>query len=121
MNEYEKAIKPCKAKLTWNNQDWVIPPAKDPKQDPQWFYVPEGVWDLYLGNYDRMNSSNATEKMQEMMKLSQRFAGRENPAVQKDEDGNVISGYVEFAREEISPQSRAVDSDQLVASEIEEV
>ena len=62
MSIYEMKIVPCVLKIQFDSQTFYIPPAteEDPNNAPAEM-VPDGVWDLYLGNFERMHPNpNAT-------------------------------------------------------------
>jgi hypothetical protein len=120
MNVYATGTKAVKARLPFDGKDYIIPPAKSESEEPQAVIVPEGMWDLYMGNWNRMNGTQQ-EKTEELNRLASRFAGRENPAMKFDRNGNVQSGYLEFIREEVRPSSMSLDADSLSASDIDEV
>jgi hypothetical protein len=51
-----------------------------------------------------------------------RRGGRQSPVIEKDPvTGEIISGFLEFIREEVRPQAVAVDKAALSAGDIEEV
>jgi hypothetical protein len=120
MNVYDHKVKPVKAMLPFDGKNYIIPPGKTKEDEPPKVTVPEGMWDLYMGNWERMNGS-AQERNEELQRLATRFSGRENPAMQFDAQGNVKSGYLEFIREEVRPEAYALDREALASSDIEEV
>lgn len=128
MNWYEKKIAPIIFKLRHDGRVWPIPPdleeveSKDPEtgeykrvKQPKWHLVPPGSWDLYMGNYQRMNSADFMERTKEMEAL----AGR---GFQKFvlSPGNEF-GFLEFKREEVRYEPQTIDRDLVAASEIVEV
>ena len=122
-SRYETKVKPVKAIIKWDGKDYVIPPADPATPDnPPAVTVPEGAWDLYLGNYDRMHDTDPNIRVRELEVLSLRRGGRTNAVLERDPvTGEVTSGFLEFIREEVRPQSVAVDAAAMSAGEIEEV
>jgi hypothetical protein len=123
MSRYTTAVKPVRAIIKWDGKDYVIPPASpsDPENPPA-ISVPEGAWDLYCGNYERMNDPDINVRVQEVTILGIRRGGRPSPIVERDPDtGEITTGFLEFIREEVRPQSVAVDSSALTSGEIIEV
>jgi hypothetical protein len=122
MSIYEDSIKPVKAVLTWNGQAYMIPPSASKEEEPVAVTVPDGVWDLYLGNYDRMRDPDPNVRVQEATLLALRRGGRTSPVIERDpHTGEISSGFLEFIREEVRPQAVAVDKAALSAGDIEEV
>ena len=121
MNEYKTVTKPIKTALTHDNRTFVIPPATSKDEEPPWVIVPEGMWDLYLGNYQRMHGT-PQERSDEASRLAGRFQGRENPVLRRNAaTGEPMSGYIEFTREDVMPEQHAIDSNELRVGEIVEV
>lgn len=123
VSRYSMEVKPVKAVIKWDGKDYVIPPAPpDDRDNPPAISVPEGAWDLYCGNWDRMHDPDINVRVNEVTALSMRRGGRQSPVIEKDPvTGEIISGFLEFIREEVRPQSMAVDMAALSAGEIEEV
>jgi hypothetical protein len=66
-------------------------------------------------------SGDSNDVSKERERLMTRFAGRENPAIVRDENGKIVSGYLDFILEEVSSRPIAMDRDSLTASDIREV
>lgn len=120
MSVYKMGVKAVKASLPFDGKMYVIPPAKTADEEPPAVIVPEGMWDLYMGNWERMNGT-PQDRTEELARLAARFSGRENPAMVFDSAGNVVRGYLEFIREEVRPSSYAADANSLGAQDFEEV
>lgn len=119
-NTYKTEISPIIAKIVFDGNVYLIPLAASPEDEPPAVNVPPGIYDLYLGNPQRM-SGDSNDVSKERERLMTRFAGRENPAIVRDENGKIVSGYLDFILEEVSSRPIAMDRDSLTASDIREV
>jgi hypothetical protein len=113
-------IKPVEAVLQFDNSRFIIPPAKDAKKEPEWIAIPQGVMDLYYGNWERLNSPNARERAQEMEAVKGR---RKDYCVRLDARGQNTNefGFLEFKREIIARENIAIDSDSVFPDNYVEV
>lgn len=116
---YEEGIKPVDAMLTFDNDRYVIP-SHDEKGNPApWTDVPEGCYDLYVGNYSRLNSADPRERSQELARASSR---RRDVCIRDAKGRNENPfGFLEFEREVIRPTAIAIDDDQIYAENLVEV
>lgn len=119
--KYEKKIKPTTALLMHDGKNYAVPPAASADEEPPAVIVPEGLYDLYCGNYARMNSADINERVDEANRLAMRRAGKDSPVIQYDAEGNHVSGFLEFIREEVRPQAAKLDAAKLRSGDIEEV
>jgi hypothetical protein len=128
MNWYEYKIAPIPFGLRFDGQVVEIRPdleevdVKNPdtgeyhmEKQPKWYLIKPGAWDLYMGNFERMQSRNNMERSKEMEQLNNRGLHRwvlsaDNPY-----------GILEFKREEIRYETQRVDRDRVSAGEIIEV
>jgi hypothetical protein len=70
MNVYDFQIRPVLFAPLWDGKRWPIPPAPNAEDEPPSVQVPEGLWDLLMGNYERMNSPIEKERSDEAMRLA---------------------------------------------------
>jgi hypothetical protein len=127
MNVYTDVVVPVTAVIRFNSKIYRIPPADDPASIPPEVVVPEGVYDLYLGNYDRMHSADHRDRNDEAQRLFYRWGSGGSRAVlylkddgTPDQDRNPF-GFLEFIREVSQPLAQAIDAEQLAAGQIVEV
>jgi hypothetical protein len=134
MNRYEVVIKPVVFSFKVGGQTFAIPPARDSETPPPKVEVPEGAWDLFLGNYQRMRAkdkhSGAVDAVTigaEKTALNLRWSRRINPVLRYTDDGVVTEqneknfGYIEFVRETVVPNKEILDKEYLLALEMIEV
>ncbi len=126
MSSYKDVVRPQVATIRFDGKLWYIPPAKHKDEDPEPVPVPEGVWDLYMGNYERMHSPDASVRLLETRYLNERWTGAHSAVMVFDADGNHDFeanpfGFLEFIREDRSFDRHAFDTQSLPASAIVEV
>lgn len=122
MNLYKNDVYPVRKVLKFNNQLIEVP------VDGTEISIPEGLWDIYLGNYDRIRSKDNLTQSQEYERLSNRWCspGTPNPVYEagteppKDHDGRQTA-FIEFRRQEIHVQQATQDLTKVYASEGVEV
>lgn len=124
MNVYGEKISPVLYGPRWNNVVYRIPPARNPEEPPPRIQVPEGVWDLLMGNYDRMHSSDERERAEESMRLAVSQTSKRSPILFVTIDGEREQrdnefGFIEIERvtehmEPISPNSEFLTAMELV-------
>lgn len=114
----------------------AIPPCKDPDGPPLEIKVPDGTWDNYCGNYDRMHGYNSPKDWgvkspdpviinQEKARIAQFWKGRKNPVFRITVDGESEDlhnefGYLEFIRRSIVPVQEQIDKEYLTALDLVE-
>jgi len=130
---YKNDLHPVALQFLVGGQKVIIPPAKDADSEPPKVEVPEGSWDLFLGNYDRMRAvdvhsgePNRTVIMDEQSRLSFSWRNRHNPVMRYTDDGVETTiknefGFIEFIREPIRASAEVMDKDFLTAMELVEV
>jgi hypothetical protein len=122
MNVYEVKVVPVRKVLKFNNALIEIP------VDGTEVSIPEGLWDLHLGNYERIRSEDILVRSAEYERLSNRWcspmtpnpvyeAGQERPTDSEDRP----YGYIEFRRQEIHVQQATQDLTRVYAAEGVEV
>lgn len=131
MNWYAQEVKPLVFRVRFDGKPYEISPAlydvdgnvvpydAAPSAlggaEPRWHNVPAGAWDLYMGNYERMRSSDFQEKTREMEAVQSR--GLSKYVIQADNP----FGLLEFKREEIVATPTAIDRDRISSTELLEV
>lgn len=116
----DTAVVPRTAVLLFDNKRFEIPFSKDPKKEPEWLPIPQGVMDLYYGNPDRLESEDHRERTLEIESVRSR---RKDYCVRLNQRGENTNpfGYLEFKREIILPTALAIDTDQVYADDYVEV
>lgn len=144
MNRYKEEVKPVVWKLALPGGKFVpIPPAHEDTPDKLIMVeVPDGTWDIYLGNYERMRgfpgigprllddgTPNPKEKFdqplqgREQTALSLRWRTRHNPVFAFSDDGVKTDqknpyGVLEFVRITQRATEEVVDKDYLSALDL---
>lgn len=110
-----------KVEMKFDGKYFTIPASKDPKKDPEWIGIPQGVMDLYYGNYDRIHGLDKNEANKELELV--RGRRRYDPCIRKNARGENTNkfGYLEFRREIIEPSAMAVDADHVFTEDFIEV
>ena len=106
MNLYEDVIKPIVWAIPFDGRTYYIPPAKfdeDGNVIEGLELVPDGVWDFYLGNYDKMHSPDHREREDAAKRVALYWSHRKNPVLIEDDNGQVTQrdnpfGFLEFRR-----------------------
>ena len=128
MTRYETGVFPAIYLLQVGGHKIPVPPAKDKDSAPPRVEVPEGAWDLYLGNYDRIRSADPTVVGAEKTRLSVAWRSRHNPVLRYSDDstGEVVTetigganpnpfGFLEFVRVTQRAVTDPLDKDYLSA------
>jgi hypothetical protein len=143
MNRYKEEVKPVVFLLTVGAPvaglkpvkplRIPIPPARDENTRPPKVEVPEGAWDLYLGNYARMKGYARFSDMliegkqpdpmvmgEEKSRHALNWRSRHNPVFRITDDGdsedqNNPYGFLEFVRETVQPVQETMDKEYLAA------
>lgn len=139
MSRVKSEIYPCVATIKVGGRVYAIPPARTADSEPPRVYIDkDGVWDLYLGNYERMrgfdpftNRASAenpdpTIIGEEKTKLALRWNQRHNPVFRYTDDGETTDikneyGFLEFIRETQKAMTEPIDKEYLAALDIAEV
>jgi hypothetical protein len=125
MNVYGEKKSAVMYAPTWNGKTYPIPPAKDENSPPPRVQVPEGLWDLLMGNYERMNSSDPRERAEEAVRLANSFIAKRNPVLYVTVDGERTTrdnpfGFIEIERVTEHMEPVSPDTEFLTAMEIAE-
>ena len=136
MSVYEDMIKPVVWHTKFDGRDFYVEPAPaDSPDNPVPQLVPEGIWDINLGNFDRMNAMTENRGQQvpdtrmrseEAARLALRFQrGKPNViwrivANGKSEERSNPFGYLEFVRQVPKEAPQVIDSSFVTALEIGE-
>ena len=117
MNVYDQKIEPVIFVVRHDGHEYLIPPAASTDEAPEPQLIPEGAWDQYLGNYERMNAVNKagqpdmTARTEEQSRVSLRWMRSNNPVCTVTVNGESQErdnpfGCLEFVRvvEKQAPQ-----------------
>jgi hypothetical protein len=133
MSIYEDRIEPAVFTIAFDRQRYVIMPASAEKpDDPPVEMVPEGAWDLYCGNWERMHAvredgqPDNKVRGEEVQRLALAWSRKKNPVWRTMDDGKVSTsdspfGFVEFVREIPKEAPIRVDGKFVSAMELAEV
>ena len=133
MSIYEDKIEPAMLTINFDGQRFAIMPAPaDDPDNPPIEQIPEGAWDLYCGNWERMHALLPTglpdEKTrgEETQRLMLRWTRKHNPVWRIMDDGKSTDsqnafGFVEFIREIPKEAPIRVDGRFVQAMELAEV
>jgi len=104
MNWVENRVSPIDFRIRHDNMPYTIH-AVDPVtgENAPWYVVAPGVWDLYMGNWDRMHSRDPRDKTREIEMLITRGLNRWVAT-----EGNPY-GILEFERQEVRIEQEAID------------
>ncbi|MGC1237824.1 MAG: hypothetical protein WA860_03435 [Acidimicrobiales bacterium] len=150
MNQYVNEVKPVVWKLALPGGTYALIPPSQPDAPDRLIMVevPEGTWDMYLGNYNRMQGfpgqsprrimgpagemiDNPMERFSrkvqgdEETKLAIMWRQRHNPVFQVTDDGVVQSrnnpyGIIEFVRVSQTATVEPIDKEYLSALDLAE-
>lgn len=137
MSIYEDAVEPVMFVINFDGRKYVIAPAtaEDPNNPPV-EAVPDGVWDLYCGNYERMNATkdrgdgvivpDTKERSEELQRLTLRWSRKHSPVWRQVVNGTPSTsdnpfGFIEFIYEIPKEAPTRVDGAFVTASELAEV
>lgn len=122
-NQYKKGIHVGVFDMTLGKRHIAITPARDAESKPAVIEVPEGLWDIYLGNYERMRSEDPKVVSDERSRLAVRWRARHNPVFCYTDDevtkdlGNEY-GFLEFIRVPQRAMVDQVDKEYLAALDL---
>lgn len=138
MNRYKTEVHPVVFKLRLPGGRYIaIPHAQDEHSEPPMVEVPEGTWDLYLGNYERMRGilrdpkgdiveeNSAVVIGEEKSRLALQWNQRHNPVFAYTDDGDQTEmnneyGILEFVRVTQRAVQEPIDKDYLTAADLVE-
>lgn len=151
MNQYATEVKPVVWKLALPGGQFALIPSSHPDAPDRKIMVevPEGTWDMYLGNYERMQGypgtgprflkgPNGEDIPNPMEKFSRKIQGdeetrlaifwrqRHNPVFLVTDDGeeknrNNPFGVLEFVRVSRTATKEIIDKEYLAALDLAEV
>lgn len=115
----EYGMAPIDVVLTFDNGQYLVPHTGDGKigeagEPAPWVEVPDGIYDLYVGNHDRL--LDPRERAKELERVKSR---RKDFVVRQGEKNKWA--FLEFSYEVIEPIAVAVDSERIYNGEVVEV
>jgi hypothetical protein len=119
-NIVKEGIKPVDAVVTFDNEKYKIPYKDEQGNNAPWIDVPEGVYDLYFGNFARLNSSDPRERSNEMEAVKNRRGNLDKNVVIRPGEANPWA-FLEFERRVIKPETFAIDVEQVYADRLMEI
>lgn len=124
-------LAPIDALLAWDNQVWIVPALDDHGKPAPWCKVPEGVLDLYYGNWKRLHEMSPKERSTELEAVRSRrrdFIVRrpQNEDFMKAHETEVADkdnpfAFIVFDRQVVKPTAVAVDMERVYAGHAMEV
>lgn len=121
MNVYVSKVQPVVYRVIFDSQPFYITYAKG-ESDPPRCLVPEGVWDQFMGNYERMHSDDPRVVSEEAQRLALLWQGRHNPILRITENGETTTrdnpyGYLEIVRIVQTEAPQSLDRDFVTAAD----
>lgn len=137
MSRYRTEVFPVAFRLRVpGGRDIVIPPAESTEAKPVAVEVPDGTWDMYLGNYDRMRGHSGTKDWNEepfdqhvaddeKNRLATWWRQRHNPVFKYTDDGETTEinndyGLLEFVRVTVQAVMEPIDKEYLSSLDVVE-
>jgi hypothetical protein len=125
MNKYAEKIQAVIFAPMFNGRRYPIPPAKAGEEEPPLIQVPEGMWDILMGNYERMNSVDIRIRSEEETRFANSQHGKHSPILFITEDGKRRMkenpfGFIEIERRTEHMEPVAPDTEFLTALEMVE-
>jgi hypothetical protein len=123
-NVYGEKIERILFAPKFDGQQYFIPPAKG-EEEPPLVQVPEGMWDLLMGNWDRMNSPDIRIKTEEMTRFANSQVWKHSPILFVTMDGRRTAkdnpfGFIEIERRTEKMEPIAPDAEFLTGLEMVE-
>jgi hypothetical protein len=120
MNVYANEAHPVNYAITIGGQKIIVQPARHSDTPPPRYEVPDGAWDIYLGNYERMRSEDNQIKSTEKTKFANSWCRRNNPVWKFSDDGVETDyqnpyGFLEFIRVSMKAVEVPLDKEYLSA------
>lgn len=116
----EEGVFPVDVTLKFDDQLYRIPAKDEDGKDAPWVDVPEGVMDLYYGNWKRMNSDDPKERSEEIESIKRRRGNNDKNVVIRPGENNKWA-FLEFERKLIKHETFAVDAARLYADRLVEI
>jgi hypothetical protein len=100
-----------------------VPPSPDGELPPPKVMVPEGTWDIYCGNYERMRSADHRIKQEAQQQYANYWRYLHNPVFRITDDGVETDksnpfGFIEIIREPIRQMETPMDKDWITAMDV---
>jgi hypothetical protein len=108
----------------FDGRTWSIPPARG-EEEPVAVQVPEGMWDILMGNYERMHSPDARIRSEEAVRFANSQVFKNSYILFVTVDGKRTMndnpfGFIEIERRTEKFEPVHVDSEFLTALEMVE-
>jgi hypothetical protein len=122
MNVYDTKRAPVLFAPFWNGVRYPVPPAPE-GAPPLAVQVPEGLWDLFMGNWDRMNDPDQRVRAEEAMRLAISQTAKNSPIRfvtvdgEREERENPF-GFIEIERRTERMEPIAPDTEFLTAMDL---
>jgi len=120
MTPFTKQIKPTNIVLKFDNKSYLVPSHGPNGELAPWTPVPEGLYDLYVGNYSRMNSKDPRVKNDEIQLIQTRRGKGDRDFVIRPGVHNAWA-FLEFDYKVVEPTSIAVDALSVYADSLMEI
>ncbi len=127
----EMIVAPIDAILTWDGGAYTVPSHDEHGKAAPWCKIPEGVMDLYYGNWKRLHEMKTKDRSDELDAIRSRrrdFIVRApvGPDFMKEHatekaDKNNDYAFIVFDRQVIKPMSVAIDMERVYAGKSMEV
>ena len=127
----ELKMAPIDAILTWNSGSYIVPSHDEHGKAAPWCEIPEGVMDLYYGNWKRLHEMTPKDRATELENVRSRRRDfiirrpisadfmKESDSEKADKDNDWA--FIVFDRKVVSPQSVAVDMERVYSGKSMEV
>lgn len=124
-------VEPIDAFLTWDGKPYLVPAVDEHGKPAPWCKIPEGVMDLYYGNWKRLHEMSPKERSNELEAVRARrrdfivrrpmneefMKAHDSEASDKDND----YAFLVFDRQVVKPASVAIDMERVYAGRALEV
>lgn len=127
----EMKLSPIDAILSWNGGTYLVPSHDEHGKPAPWCEIPEGVMDLYYGNWKRLHELTARDRTGELESVRARRRDfvirrpisadfmKESEAEKADKDNDYA--FIVFDRKVVQPQAVAVDMERVYSGRAMEV
>lgn len=110
-NTYELAVDPIDKQMMFDSRPYIVRCSREKGKEGEWTPIPEGLYELYLGSYDRRNSSDEQVRREERVHMTNANQGRSIVFEEGAERGEWA--YIEMRREEIKTAPVAADRERI--------
>lgn len=123
MNVYSEKIERVLFAPMFDGQRYPIPPARGVDEEPPAVQVPEGLWDMLMGNFDRMNSPDIRIRSDEQTRFANSQAFKHSAILFVTIDGKRSMrdnpfGFIEIERRTEKMEPIMPDAEFLTALEL---